>query len=264
MGVSQTEETGAWILFGWQGETADLSMSMSNCFCVSAMLKLVLSKLRVSVRKLHEKDHKRFIQCDFGLFWKNHQVVKFLSIFWRLGVSFISCSATHRETTTENWTDRFLGRTWGTWQQWRRSAFFSPFVSLCNVLHFARGLACVMRVFGHVCCCAKSLQGEAPCGSAVYGKVDEMSPAPLPPNPLHPPNPLPPNPPPWDTHSQTPLPCGRPGGQGRIGDITGKGLRTVVALSTASCFLFRTCVCTRPCVGVCIHVMCGRVYSHCQ
>ncbi len=29
--------------------------------------------------------------------------------------------------------------------------------------------------------CAKSLQGEAPCGSAVYGKVDEMSPAPLPP-----------------------------------------------------------------------------------
>ncbi len=26
--------------------------------------------------------------------------------------------------------------------------------------------------------CAKSFQGEAPCGSAVYGKVDEMSPAP--------------------------------------------------------------------------------------
>ncbi len=28
--------------------------------------------------------------------------------------------------------------------------------------------------------CAKSLQGEAPCGSGVYGKVDEMSPAPSP------------------------------------------------------------------------------------
>ncbi len=32
--------------------------------------------------------------------------------------------------------------------------------------------------------CAKSLQGEAPCGGAVYGKVDEMSPAPSPLNPL--------------------------------------------------------------------------------
>ena len=31
------------------------------------------------------------------------------------------------------------------------------------------------------CNCAKSLQGEAQCGSAVYGRVDEMSPAPLPP-----------------------------------------------------------------------------------
>ncbi len=28
--------------------------------------------------------------------------------------------------------------------------------------------------------------------------------------------------------------CGRQGGQGRIDDITGKGLRTAVALSTAS------------------------------
>ncbi len=43
--------------------------------------------------------------------------------------------------------------------------------------------------------------GQAPCGSAVYGKVDEMSPAPLP----------------------------------GIDNITGKGLRTAVALSTASC-----------------------------
>ncbi len=31
--------------------------------------------------------------------------------------------------------------------------------------------------------CAKSLQGEAPCGSAVYGRLDEMSPAPLQPGP---------------------------------------------------------------------------------
>ncbi len=35
--------------------------------------------------------------------------------------------------------------------------------------------------------CAKSLQGEAPCGSAVCGKVDEMSPTPSPsPNPTPP------------------------------------------------------------------------------
>ena len=33
-------------------------------------------------------------------------------------------------------------------------------------------------------CCAKSLQGEAPCGNAVHGKVDEMSPAPSPLTPL--------------------------------------------------------------------------------
>ncbi len=34
----------------------------------------------------------------------------------------------------------------------------------------------VMSLPPHHHCCAKSLQGEAPCGSAVYGKVDEMSP----------------------------------------------------------------------------------------
>ncbi len=80
--------------------------------------------------------------------------------------------------------------------------------------------------------CPKSLQGEAPCGSAVYGKVDEMSPAPSPlsPGPHTPGSPPPPDPP----CPQTP-PHGRQGGQGRIGDITGKGLRTAVALSTASC-----------------------------
>ncbi len=32
----------------------------------------------------------------------------------------------------------------------------------------------------HTSNCAKSLQGEAPCGGAVYGRVDEMSPAPCP------------------------------------------------------------------------------------
>ncbi len=82
-------------------------------------------------------------------------------------------------------------------------------------------------------CCAKSLQGEAPCGSAMYGKVGEMSPAPSTPSPS--PTPLPlsqPLPPAW-----TPS-WGRQGGQGRINGITGKGLRTAVALSNASCFLF--------------------------
>ncbi len=45
-------------------------------------------------------------------------------------------------------------------------------------------------------CCAKSLQAEAPCGSAVYGKVDEMSPTPPPSTPLPSSNPLPPPKPP--------------------------------------------------------------------
>ena len=68
--------------------------------------------------------------------------------------------------------------------------------------------------------CAKSLQGEAPCGSAVYGKVDEMSPAPLP----------------------------------GIDNITGKGLRTAVALSTASCSDMRgrrCCACVETVSGSC-------------
>ncbi len=38
--------------------------------------------------------------------------------------------------------------------------------------------------------CAKSIQGEAPCGNAVYGSWTEMSPAPLPPT-------SPPTRPPW-------------------------------------------------------------------
>ncbi len=40
-----------------------------------------------------------------------------------------------------------------------------------------------------VSCCAKSLWGEAPCDSAVYGSWMEMSPAPLP-QPPAPPSPL--------------------------------------------------------------------------
>ncbi len=43
--------------------------------------------------------------------------------------------------------------------------------------------------------CAKSLEGEAPCGSAIYGKVDEMSPAPYPLTPLTLPNSPPLDPP---------------------------------------------------------------------
>ncbi len=87
--------------------------------------------------------------------------------------------------------------------------------------------------------CAKSLQGEAPCASAVYGKVDEISSTPPPSTPS--PTPLPcPNPPPQDPLPLEPpvdsMTCGRQGGQGRIDDITGKGLRTAVALSTASYF----------------------------
>ncbi len=55
--------------------------------------------------------------------------------------------------------------------------------------------------------CSKSLQGEAPCGSAVYGKVDEMSPAPSPsPNPP----PLPPTPSPNPVPFPNPLPSPNP------------------------------------------------------
>ncbi len=84
--------------------------------------------------------------------------------------------------------------------------------------------------------CAKSLQGEAPCGSAVYGKVDEMSPAPPPPLPS--PNPSPclplPLPDPPSFH-WTPPPAEKTRRTRTIDNITGKGLRTAVALSTASC-----------------------------
>ncbi len=72
--------------------------------------------------------------------------------------------------------------------------------------------------------------GQAPCVSAVYGKVDEMSSAPSPqtPLPLPPPPPKPPylNPPLWlnPPCRQTPpvdsMTGGRQGGQGRIDDIT--------------------------------------------
>ncbi len=72
--------------------------------------------------------------------------------------------------------------------------------------------------------------GQAPCGSAVYGRVDEMSPAPSPfPLPL----PLAWTPP-MDLRICVCMTYGRLG-QGRIDNITGKGLRTAVALSTASC-----------------------------
>ncbi len=76
--------------------------------------------------------------------------------------------------------------------------------------------------------------GQAPCGSAVYGKVDEMSPTPH----LDPPW----TPPPFCWQ----MTCGRQGGQGRIKDITGKGLRTAVALSTASYFAFHSQVEVAP------------------
>ncbi len=108
--------------------------------------------------------------------------------------------------------------------------------------------------------CAKSLQGEASCGNAVHGRwmkcplppPPPQTPLPQPPpstplplpqpsSPCWTPLPLPDSPSPHGTPSpcQTPpvacMTCGRQGGQGRIDDITGKGLRTAVALSTASC-----------------------------
>ncbi len=50
------------------------------------------------------------------------------------------------------------------------------------------------------------------------------------------PLPLPQAPSPSPNPPRPPTPR-RQGGQGRIGDIIGKGLRTAVALSTASCFM---------------------------
>ena len=90
-------------------------------------------------------------------------------------------------------------------------------------------------------CCAKSLQGEAPCGSAVHGRVDEMSPAPSPHQTPLPQTPL--DPPPL-ADSMT---GGRQGGQGRIWWTRKywwhyrcrKGLRTAIVLSTASCLFLQ-------------------------
>ena len=86
-----------------------------------------------------------------------------------------------------------------------------------------------------VSCCSKSLQSKAPCDSAVYGSLDEMSPAPcLSPNPPPPPDPLPqpdPLPP-----TRTPLQR-RQGGQGRINNIT-SWQGTLHCSCLEHCFLF--------------------------
>ncbi len=134
----------------------------------------------------------------------------------------------------------------------------TPHVRGCLAGRRLHTRTCVTLCWSVDTCCAKSLQGEAPCGSAVHGKVDEMSAALLPPPPTPP---LPPSPPPcldprWICVCMT---CGRQGGQGRINDITGKGLRTAVVLSTASCLKFvevRVCiyVCVYCCVGLCVCV----------
>ncbi len=90
-----------------------------------------------------------------------------------------------------------------------------------------------------------SLIVQSPFGAKHHVVVQYMAAEPKCPRPpMEPPlaRPPQPNPPP---HGQTlthgpPLPPdlrGRQGGQGRIDDITGKGLRTAVALSTASCLI---------------------------
>ncbi len=76
------------------------------------------------------------------------------------------------------------------------------------------------------------------------------TPSPTPPPTLNPPYPQ--TPPPYPR----PPPCRRQGGQGRIGDITGKGLRTAVALSTASCLRF-FCLAQSP-VKLCLGYI-GRI-----
>ena len=64
------------------------------------------------------------------------------------------------------------------------------------VLHMARWSCLICPWSCTVFHCAKSLQGEAPCGSAVHGEVDEMSPGPFPlPLPLPPRLDPPPGPP---------------------------------------------------------------------
>ncbi len=83
---------------------------------------------------------------------------------------------------------------------------------------------------------------EVPSGRSTMwqcsnGKVDEMSPAPSPLNPLPLPTPLPldppcPQPPPTDSMS-----CGRQGGQGRIDDITEGHYRWEHCSCLEHCFL---------------------------
>ncbi len=91
--------------------------------------------------------------------------------------------------------------------------------------------------------CAKSLWGEAPCGSAVHGKVDEISPAhpqPPPPPPTPASNPPAPEPPcPWTPPSLH----GRQGGQGRIDNITGRQ-GTLHCSCLEPCFLFQNGRCS--------------------
>ena len=85
----------------------------------------------------------------------------------------------------------------------------------------ASGVACERHWF---LCCKKSLKGEAPCGSAIQGKVNKMSPAPSPltPSPSPSPNPLPPAQIPlWLVPPMDSMTGGRQGGQERIDDITG-------------------------------------------
>ena len=50
----------------------------------------------------------------------------------------------------------------------------------CPTVIDGRGDRCVVSGSRSACCCAKSLLGEAPCGSAVYGSWTKMSPAPPP------------------------------------------------------------------------------------
>ncbi len=76
--------------------------------------------------------------------------------------------------------------------------------------------------------------------------MDEISPAPSllnPPPPTQTPHPQTPHG--WTPPSLDSISGRRQGGQGRIDDITGKGLRTAVALSTASCLVERL-TCDRP------------------
>ncbi len=124
---------------------------------------LVLYKLFLSNVSLLNKSNK--IQ---GLFRQNFVALSRIVGRIRCALPNIPCSTT-RQIHLRRFTELRIRR----WVRKSNAPFF--------------GITCPACTCGPHC--AKSLEGEAPCGGAVYGKVDEMSSASLPTPPTRPPSP---------------------------------------------------------------------------